>query len=161
MDWHPEKNLLVAVGEKISIYDFENDTIAHIAPRKEEVLMLCVAWHPSGDFYVTGDYGDFEKDYPPLLQFWSADGKKLKTIEKSKAEFRNIKWSHDGKLLATASNFVGLWDKNGALTKKAEVEELLWGIDWNKAGNQIVTTDFKGKIIVWDSDLNQIAKLEY
>ena len=74
--------------------------------------MLCVEWHPSGELFVTGDYGDYDNNYPPLLQFWTSEGKKIKTIEKSKAEFRNLKWSKDGTLLATASENIRLWDRN-------------------------------------------------
>ncbi|MCK8481711.1 WD40 repeat domain-containing protein [Psychroserpens algicola] len=161
LDWHPEKNIVVAVGEKISVYNFDKDSIFDIKPRNEEVLMLCVDWHPSGEFFVTGDYGDFEKDFPPLLQFWSANGDNIKNIEKSKAEFRNIKWSNDGEFLATASEFLGLWNKDGDLIKQSKSENLIWGIDWNKSNSRIVTTDGKGKILIWDKELNKIKELQY
>ena len=161
LDWHPEKNIITVVGERISIYDFDNDSIYDIKPRKEDVLMLCVAWNPNGEFFVTGDYGDFEKDYPPLLQFWSASGENLRNIDKSKAEFRNLKWSKDGKILATASESLRLWNENGDLLIESESRNLLWGIDWNKLDSKIVTTDEKGKIIIWDRELNQIQELKY
>ena len=161
LDWHPEKNIITVVGERISIYNFENDSIYDIKPRKEDVLMLCVAWNPNGEFFVTGDYGDFEKDYPPLLQFWSASGENLRNIDKSKAEFRNLKWSKDGKILATASESLRLWNENGDLLIESESRNLLWGIDWNKLDSKIVTTDEKGKIIIWDRELNQIQELKY
>ena len=161
LDWHPEKNIVTVVGERISIYDFENDSIYDIKPRKEDVLMLCTAWNPNGEFFVTGDYGDFEKDYPPLLQFWSASGENLRNIDTSKAEFRNLKWSKDGKILATASESLRLWNENGDLLEASESGNLLWGIDWNKLDSKIVTTDEKGKIIIWDRELNQIQELKY
>lgn len=161
LDWHPKKNIVTVVGERISIYDFENDSIYDIKPRKEDVLMLCVAWNPNGEFFVTGDYGDFEKDYPPLLQFWSASGENLRNIDTSKAEFRNLKWSKDGKILATASESLRLWNENGDLLEASESGNLLWGIDWNKLDSKIVTTDEKGKIIIWDRELNQIQELKY
>ncbi|OZV68180.1 WD40 repeat domain-containing protein [Winogradskyella aurantia] len=161
LDWHPEKNVITVVGERISIYDFDNDSIYDIKPRKENVLMLCVAWNPNGKFFVTADYGDYEKDYPPLLQFWSADGENLRNINKSKAEFRNIKWSRDGKTLATASEALRLWNENGDLLKESKSENLLWGIDWNKSDSKIMTTDEKGKIIIWDKELKQIKEIKY
>lgn len=161
LDWHPEKNIIAAVGERISIYDFDNDSIFDIKPRKEDVLMLCVEWHPNGDFFVTGDYGDFEKNFSPLLQFWTANGKNLRNIEKSEAEFRNIRWSNDGKFLATASESLRLWNEDGDLLKETKSENLLWGIDWNKSNSKIVTTDDKGKIIIWDKELNQIKEITY
>ena len=82
LDWHPYKNLLVGVGEKIMLYDYDLDSLASIEDRKEDVLMLCVAWHPEGAFFVTGDYGDFEYHHPPLLQYWDSDGRLMESIEK-------------------------------------------------------------------------------
>lgn len=161
LHWHPKNNIIAAVGEKISVYNFENDTLFDVKPRKEEVLMLCVAWHPSGEFFVTGDYGDFEKDYPPLLQFWTSKGKNLRNIENSKAEFRNMAWSNDGELLATASEFLGLWNKKGDLIRKYDSENLLWGIDWNNSDEKIVTSDDKGKIMIWEINLDTSIELKY
>jgi WD40 repeat protein len=123
--------------------------------------MLCVAWHPSGNYFVTGDYGDFDKNYPPLLQFWSIEGKKMKTIEKSKSEFRDLKWSQDGSLLATASEKIRFWDKQGNLISEKSSPYLLWGVDWNKEGSKLITTDKKGLIVVWDKKLNKLNEIKY
>ena len=159
--WHPNENHIVAVGEKITMYHYDLDSLKNIEDRNEEVLMLCTAWNPNGNFFVTGDYGDFEYHHPPLLQYWTYDGQRIKSIEKSKAEFRNMKWSDNGDLLATASEKIRLWNKNGELIKESESENLLWGIDWNNSDTRIVTTDIIGKIIIWDKELNQIKELEY
>lgn len=161
LDWHPSKDIIIAVGDRISIYDLKADTLYHVEDRKEGVLMLCVEWHPSGDFFVTGDYGDFEHPFPPLLQFWTADGEKIKTIETSKAEFRALKWTEDGALLATASENIRLWDKNGNLVSEKPCPDLLWGIDWNQKGNKLATTDKKGSIVVWNRNLKQWKSLKY
>ena len=161
LNWHPKKNLIAAVGERIAIYNFDDDTLVSYEDREKDVLMLCVEWHPSGDFFVTGDYGDFEYHYPPLLQFWTKEGKNIKSIEKSKAEYRNLKWSNDGELLATASENIRLWNKDGILVAEKKSENLLWGIDWSSEGDKIVTTDGKGSIIIWDKDLNQREELKY
>lgn len=161
LDWHPSKDIIVAVGENISIFDLETNTLTNILDRKEEVLMLCVEWHPSGEFFVTGDYGDFEYNYPALLQFWTHDGKNIKSIEKSKAEYRSLKWSEDGTLLATASEKIRLWNKNGDLIVEKDVENLLWGIDWNKKGSKLVSTDENGDIAIWDKKLNKLGEIKY
>ncbi|MDX1479677.1 MAG: hypothetical protein R3301_18320 [Saprospiraceae bacterium] len=161
LDWHPSKDIIVAVGEKITLYDLSSDSIRHIQHRDKEVLMLCVEWHPSGEQFVTGDYGDFKYDYPPLLQFWSADGENIRTVEKSKAEYRNLKWSQDGTLLATASDKLRLWDQNGDLVSEQPVPHLLWGIDWNSDDSKLVTTDEKGLIHIWDRNLKKIGELKY
>jgi WD40 repeat protein len=156
LDWHPSENLIVIVGEKITLYDYESDNLRHINDRNEEieVLMLCVAWHPAGKIFVTGDYGDFQYQYPPLLQYWTYDGERIISIEESKAEYRNLKWSSDGELLATASEKIRLWNVDGDLVGEKATQNLLWGIDWNKEDNTIVTTDEGGSIIFWDRNLN-------
>ena len=163
LDWHPTENLIVAVGEKITFYNYELDSLNQINDRSEEieVLMLCVAWHPNGKFFVTGDYGDFQYQYPPLLQYWTYEGQRIKTIEESKAEFRNMAWSSDGNLLATASEKVRLWNKDGDLLAEEATKNLLWGIDWNQDASILVATDDKGKIIIWDRNLNRVHELKY
>ncbi|NNK90645.1 MAG: hypothetical protein HKO89_08570 [Saprospiraceae bacterium] len=161
LDWHPDENLIVAIGEKITLYDYKSDSLKHKEDRSKEILMLCVAWNPDGKFFVTGDYGDFEYHYPPLLQYWTYDGQRIKSIEESKAEFRNLKWSNDGELLATASEKIRLWNKDGDLVAEETTENLLWGIDWNEDASKIVATDGKGKIIFWDRNLNRLTELQY
>lgn len=163
LDWHPEEELIVTVGEKITLYHYGLDSIQHINDRNEEieVLMLCTAWHPSGKFFVTGDYGDFTYHFPPLLQYWTYDGKRIKSIEKSESEYRNLKWSSDGKILATASEKIRLWDKNGNLIHEKAAPRLLWGVDWNGNNDRLVTTDEEGKITFWDKKLNKINEVNF
>ena len=163
LDWHPTKNQIVTVGENVILYDYESDDLEIIKDREEkvEVLMLCVAWHPSGKFFVTGDYGDFQQPYPPLLQYWTQDGQRIKSIDISKAEYRNLQWSPDGNTLATASEKIRLWNKDGELIAEDAAENLLWGIDWKSDGSQIVATDEKGNIIFWDQTLNKLKELRH
>jgi len=159
LDWHPTENLIVAVGDYITWYHYEMDSLKNIEDREKDVLMLCVDWHPSGTFFVTGDYGDFEYHYPPLLQFWSYDGLNTKSIEESKAEYRNIKWSADGRLLATASEKIRLWNQEGTVVAAKKTQGLVWGIDWSNDDVTIVTSDEKGSIVFWDSKLERLKEL--
>lgn len=159
LSWKPKENIVVTVGSQIGIYHVDTDSLIGIKPRAEEVLMLCVEWHPSGEFFVTGDYGDYELKYPPLLQFWSAKGEKLKEIEESKAEYRNLKWSSDGETLATASEALRLWTREGILIETSPSDYLLWGIDWSKDGQMMVTTNEAGEILIWNNELSVLKKL--
>lgn len=161
LDWHPDQNLVVAVGDYISLYQYEGDSLTHIEDRSEAVLMLCVDWHPDGAFFVTGDYGDFIDHHPPLLQYWRYDGHRIKAIAESQAEYRNISWSSDGELLATASEKIRLWNKEGELVAQDTAQNLLWGLDWNADASKIVATDDNRTIILWDRTLNRLADGQY
>lgn len=156
LEWHPEENLVVAVGEKITWYHLDLDSLSTIEDRPEEILMLCVGWHPDGKLFVTGDYGDNTIPYPALLQYWSYDGQLLHSIEESQAECRNLTWSNDGELLATASEKVRLWNREGEVVRAEESEALLWGIDWKKDGSQLVATDVEGRVLFWDRELRRV-----
>jgi len=161
LNWHPSKNILVSVGSQIEIYNFDKDSSITIKPRPFEVLMLCVEWHKSGDFFVTGDYGDYDKKYPALLQFWDSEGQKIKEIQESKAEYRNLKWSADGEKLATASDALRIWAKNGELIHKGKSNDLLWGIDWSSNNQKIVTSSEKGEIIIWNNKSTILERIKY
>jgi WD40 repeat protein len=161
LNWHPEENILVTVGEWISVYYYASDSLSRFEDRNEEILMLSVEWNPNGEFFVTGDYGDFIEHHPPLLQYWTRDGERIKAIETSKAEYRNLSWSSDGEILATASDKIRLWNTNGDLLTEKSTEHLLWGIDWNPHNSRLVTTDDQGKITFWTKDLEVVKELQY
>jgi WD40 repeat protein len=75
LDWHSKKNILTTVTDKIRFFDIEGNLLKSIRHRQENVMLLSIAWHKTGDFFVTGDYGD-EKD-KSLLQYWSETGELL------------------------------------------------------------------------------------
>lgn len=158
LSWHPSGNTIATVGKQIAIYDFDKDALRTITHRPEEVLMLCVTWHPSGRFFVTGDYGNYEKHYPPLLQFWNARGEKIREIERSKAEFRNLDWSADGETLATASDALRIWSKDGELLGEGKSEGLLWGVAWSPDDSKLVTSSEDGEILIWNDRLRAIER---
>ena len=161
LDWHPNKNLLIAVGDCITTYNYDLDTLNNISDRDEEVLMLCVDWHPSGNFFVTGDYGDFEYHYSPLLQYWTPTGKRLRAVAESQAEIRNLQWSGDGNLLATASDKIRLWNMDGELVAESAAENLLWGIAWNETDDMIVTSDESRNIVLWSRALGVVGEIKF
>jgi WD40 repeat protein len=151
IDWHPKKNIFITVGDRIRVYDISGALLKTIVHRKEETLLLCVAWHKSGDFFVTGDYGDNTYKHKPLLQFWNLKGDLIKSINISKGEYRNITWNRKGDRLASASDAVRIWDKNGKLLHQGSSKDYLWGISWNMNGSRIVTSSTEQRVIIWDN----------
>ena len=123
--------------------------------------MLCVKWHKSGKYFVLGDYGDHDVNYKPMLQFWKANGTLIKQLDVSKKEYRNISWTKDGKKLATASDALRIWNKNGDLIAEGLSEDKLWGVDWSPNGKYIVTSSHNGHIRIWDRKANFIKELNY
>jgi WD40 repeat protein len=158
VDWHPFKNILTTVGEDIRIFNIEGNLLKAIKHRPEEVLILCVAWHKSGNFFVTGDYGD-EKN-KSLLQYWNEQGELLKSIDISKGEYRNLTWNKKGDKLATASDALRIWDIKGNLISEGNSKDYLWGISWNKQGNKIITSSMEQRIILWNKHAEKIMVIE-
>ena len=126
------------------------------------MFLLCVEWHKSGDYFAVGDYGEFEDAENKLIQFWNIAGEKLLETKGSVAEYRNIRWSPDGKWQASANDALRIWDEDGKLINQSESsDDYLWGIDWNSDGSKIITTSSQGVITLWDKEVNLIRQLEY
>lgn len=151
IDWHPKKNIFITVGDKIRIYDINGTLLNTIVHRKEKTLLLCVAWHKSGKFFVTGDYGDNTYKHRPLLQFWNPKGDLIESINISKGEYRNMTWNPEGDRLASASDALRIWDKHGKLLHEGGSKDYLWGISWNMNGSRIVTSSTEQRVIIWDN----------
>lgn len=158
IDWHPKKNILITVTDKIRFYDIEGNLLKSIKHRPEEVMLLSVAWHQSGVFFVTGDYGD-EKDRS-LLQYWNEQGELLKSIDISKGEYRNLAWNPKGNRLASASDALRIWDTKGNLISTGNSKDNLWGVSWNKKGNRIITSSIEQRIILWNNKATRILTVE-
>ncbi len=158
IDWHPKKNIITTITDKIRFFDIEGNLLKSIKHRQEEVMLLSIAWHNSGDFFVTGDYGD-EKD-KSLLQYWSEKGELLKTIDISKGEYRNLAWNSKGNRLASASDALRIWDTNGKLISEGNSKDYLWGVSWNENGNRIITSSMEQRIILWNKKGKRINAIE-
>jgi WD40 repeat protein len=160
IDWHPYEDRLLVTGEKIREYDLDGNLIKMFFHRPDSILLLCVAWHPSGEFYAIGDYGNPGVPLSPLLQFYQKDHQLIWQNDQSKAEFRNIKWSPDGSRLATASDILRIWSSEGQLLFEGpEENDNLWGIDWNGDGSMIVTSSENGQIKIWNNRAELIKVL--
>jgi len=154
VDWHPSKNILTTVGDEIRIFDTSGKQLNVFNHRQQRAGLLTVKWHPSGDFFVTGDYGHANEGIPTLLQFWQPDGKLITEWNGSKKEFRNIRWNKEGTHLATASDALRIWTKDGKLiyTGKQEGNNVLWGVDWISNSKKIITVSFDSRNIqLWNN----------
>ncbi len=163
VSWSPSGNKIVTIGGIITLHQSDGSPIRQIQHRPEAkerlCLLLSVSWHPSGSFFVTGDYGNEIDD--PVLQYWTPEGKLIKSIPLlDGAEIRNLSWSKDGKKLAIASDKLRIFNPKGNLLHQADVPDLLWGIDWHPNGQQIITSSMDGRITLWDSNAQKIKEIE-
>jgi WD40 repeat protein len=156
--WHPKKNILATVADKIRFLDLNGNLIKSIKHRPEDVMLLSIAWHKSGNFFVIGDYGD-EKD-KSLLQYWSEQGELIISIDISKGEYRNLAWNPKGDRLASASDALRIWDTKGNLISIGNSKDYLWGVSWNEKGNRIITSSMEQKIILWNKRAKKLMALE-
>ena len=158
--WHPKKDIIVTASDEIILFDTAGNQLQFIKHRKELTGILTVRWHPSGDFFATGDYGHEGEGIPTLLQFWKEDGTLIKTIQGHHAEIRNLRWSKDGSMLATAADALRIWNKDGELLHSGKSEENLWGVAWSKDGKNIVTGSYaNGAVKVWNNRGELIKQL--
>lgn len=158
IDWHPKKNILTTVTDKIRFYDIEGNLLKSIKHRHEDVMLLSVAWHNSGNFLVTGDYGDEENK--SLLQYWNEQGELIKSIDISKGEYRNLAWNPKGNRLASASDALRIWDTKGNLISEGNSKDYLWGVSWNEQGSKIITSSLEQRIILWNHKAKRIITIE-
>ena len=158
IDWHPKKNILTTVTDKIRFYDIEGNLIKSIKHRPEDVMLLSVSWHNSGDFFVTGDYGN-EKD-KSLLQYWNGQGELIKSVDISKGEYRNLAWNPKGNRLASTSDALRIWDIKGNLISEGNSKDYIWGVSWNEQGSRIITSSLEQRIILWNNKAKRIIAIE-
>jgi WD40 repeat protein len=158
LDWHPKKNILTTVSDKIRSFDIEGNVIQSIKHRQEDVLLLSIAWHKSGSFFVTGDYGD-EKN-KSLLQYWNEQGELIKTINISNGEYRNLAWNKRGNRLASASDALRVWNTKGKLISEGNSKDYIWGVAWCEKGRRIVTSSMEQRIIIWNKKAKRIMTIE-
>lgn len=152
MDWHPTQNLLLAVEENIHIIDIDRDIVrANFEDGTEHKGILCAQWHPSGQYFATGDYGhESEGGEPSFLKIWSPAGALQSTSANSKSEYRNIRWSNDGKYLAAAGDMLLLFDSRNKLKKIKLGKDNIWGLGWNATNDKIITGDQAGAVRICD-----------
>jgi WD40 repeat protein len=70
-----------------------------------------------------------------------------KNISRGKSEYRNLRWSKDGKYLVASSDKLMIHSSTGILVKKIKLgNENIWGVDWSSKGDKIIASDQGGNI---------------
>lgn len=161
LDWHPTKELIVTGSDEIMLFDTTGKQLQMIRHRNVATGVLTVKWHPSGAFFAAGDYGHDKEGIPTLLQFWNEEGRLLKEMRGiSRSEFRSIRWNHSGTQLATASDVLRVWSKEGKVLSVANSPGSLWGVAWSKDDQRIITGSFdNGSIKIWSSSAALIRQI--
>ena len=160
MDWHPSKNIIVTASDEIILFDTSGKQLKLINHRQETTGLLAVKWHPSGDFFVSGDYGHEKEGKPTLLQFWKPNGTLIKSMMGHHSEIRNVSWNRDGTLLATVSDALRIYTRDGVLVNTGKPPGYnLWGISWAGNGKFIITASFDGDIDLWTNNARLAKKL--
>lgn len=161
IDWHPVKNILLAVEEDIYLIDIDQDKLlGKFDDGSVNKGILSAQWHPGGQIFATGDYGHEQDPHsePSYIRIWDHHGKPLKRIYAGKSEYRNLRWSPDGKWLAAASDGVYLVDTSGKQYQHiTNNSENVWGIQWYQNGKQIASSDQSGA--VWVNEVGRTGKL--
>lgn len=160
--WHPTDNLIITASDEIRMWDANaGKQLKVFRHRPEELGVLTVQWHPSGKLFASGDYGHHKEGKGSLLQLWNTDGSLVKTITGSRGEYRNVRWSKDGSMLASASDALRIWTKDGNLLAEgpSSEEHIVWGLGWNSTGTRIATATFTGTVQVWDNKANLIKTI--
>jgi WD40 repeat protein len=157
--WHPKKNVILTGGDRIRLFDLSGEMLLNVEASKERNRHPDRSLASLGEFFATGDYGHQEEKIESLLQYWTEDGVLMKSLSGSKGEYRNIRWNKEGTLLATASDGLRLWSKEGQVMYSGETRDLLWGIDWDSQNKSIITSSEKGGATLWNAQAKAIKKV--
>lgn len=159
ISWHPTEDLLVVGGDDIRIVDIKTKSTTIIKHRKDNIGVLTVAWHPSGDFFATGDYGHYGEGMPSLIQLWDRNGRKIREVSAGKLEYRTIRWIDDGKWLLTSGDAVRQWDTSLNLVATGPEQTSIWGLCKDNKSRRIFSATFGGEVLVLDDQLKTVLKV--
>src|SRR5690606_23955210 len=111
-------------------------------------------------YFASSDYGHADEGKPALLQFWKANGTSMKTINVHHAEIRNLRWSSDGKMIATASDSLRIWSQEGKLLHAGFSKNNIWSLAWSKDCKTIITGCFdNGLVQLWDDNARNLKDI--
>ncbi len=162
IDWLNDNEIGASCWDNtVRVFDLKKDEGLIFANGLQSTkAVLSLDWHSSGDFLVTGDYGN-RNDPIHNVRFWSPDGALLKEMTSHTKEIRALSWNPQGTILATGGETVRLWDKAGKLLYvfKANTSPV-WSLDWNSEGDKIVSGHNDGKVRFWDTSGKLLSKID-
>ncbi|MEO6724289.1 MAG: protein kinase, partial [Blastocatellia bacterium] len=96
--------------------------------------------------------GSAEVGFFDLSGARDAVGRKLVVNPRPHQDFgRSVAFSPDGKLVATGSDNVALWDAaSRTLLSRFDYDSIVWGVTFSPDGRWLVSTHGDGSILVWD-----------
>lgn len=110
---------------------------------------------------MSGDYGYDGEGGPTLLQYRTPEGKLFETIKGSKTEYLDLQWNPEGGWLATVSDKLQIWTKDGVLQYEGgDGKENLWGVSWSGYSKELITVNFNGIMEKWNNKAVALQRVE-
>ncbi|MEG3860321.1 nSTAND1 domain-containing NTPase [Microcoleus sp. herbarium12] len=165
----PDGKIIVTIGENINIWNregtllktFDKDTSSSITFHKG-------SFSPDGKMIAVGLTINPNITDPlnfagiiNAVQIWSIDGKLLKTI-KAHSNFVNaVKFSPDGKIIASSSSdkTVKLWSLDGRLLRTLQHSGIVKDMSFSPDGKTIIAADYE-TVKLWGIDGREIKNLQ-
>jgi WD40 repeat protein len=123
------------------------------------VAVRSVAWSPDGSILAVGAY--------PNVQLWDGKtGRRLATLKGHTGQVNGLAWTHDGSMLASASDdsTVRIWNPGQRATLKVlqphPITSVALSVSWSPDGKQVAAGYADGMAIRWDVKTGQYLQLE-
>ncbi|MFB8798323.1 MAG: PDZ domain-containing protein [Microcoleus sp.] len=166
----PDGKIIVTIGDQINIWNragtwlktFDRDASSN------NISFHKASFSPDGKMIAVGVTINPNKTDPlnfagiiNAVQIWSIDGKLLKTI-KAHSNFVNaVKFSPDGKIIASSSSdkTVKLWSLDGRLLRTLQHSGIVKDMSFSPDGQTIIAADYE-TVKLWGIDGREIKNLQ-
>ncbi|MDJ0736839.1 MAG: TIR domain-containing protein [Nostocaceae cyanobacterium] len=136
------KKIASGDAKNIKLWDTQGNLLKTLDNR---ALVWSIAWSPDGKTIASSDAKN--------IKLWDTQGKILQTLKGHNGSIKSVKFSPDGKKIATASedNTVKIWrlSDNTLQRLKGDNESPFWTIAWSPDGNTIASGRKDKTIKLW------------